>query len=199
MANETQLKKVEMSVLSQTQEQFITELIKVGHNVQCEITEYGIRCANNIIVYIDQFLKSKNMSLKDINKSQFMAAIQMVAYTELNASAIPAELYIDLRKDYNSNNYSLSVKPQGAGNEKLTRKWGVNVKTLYQPWLVRENDEFTLPSYDGVKIIAPKWTPKSYDGKVIFVVYPLETQSGYVEYLIASSIVTGKQIGRAHV
>ena len=119
-------------------------------------------------------------------------ALQNVGYTELNYAAMPSEVYFDLRKVRNQDgttSYLPSIKPQGAGNEKLLRKYGVGLKKdtgLRSPWLVREGDDITFPSFDGLEMIPPKWTPKSYDKKVIMVVYPAQKIDGSVEYLIAT-------------
>ena len=103
------------------------------------------------------------------------------------------DTYFELRKSGAKNEkgeamYTVAIRPQGAGNEKLLRKYGVGiaengVKTC---WLIREGDDFILPSFDGLEMTPPKWTPKSLDKKVIMVVYPVVKTDGRVEYLFGT-------------
>src|SRR5690606_8989357 len=63
-------------------------------------------------------------------------------------------------------------------------RFGRGVKHVHQFWLVREDDDFQYPTYEGIELTPPKWTPKG-TGKVIRVVYPIEKKSGNIEYHIA--------------
>lgn len=170
----------EVSKYQQFQIDIVEGIAKTLKNSQCELTPYGKKCAVNCIAGIISFLKQNGKSLKDdIDLDLLKLSVQNIALTELNYASLPPEIYFDLRGK------NLTVKPQGAGNEKLVRTYGVGVKELSSPWLVREGDEFTLPSYDGDKINPPKWVQKSLNGKVVAVVYRVLKTNGETEWLIS--------------
>lgn len=161
----------------------VGELETTLNTMGCELTAYGKKCAINAVAGAVSFLKSQDKTLKDINATLFKLSIQSCAVLELNYASIPSEIYFDLRGDI------LTIKTQGAGNEKLVRKYGVGIRKdvgLHNAWLVREDDEFVYPTYNGLEMTPPKWTPKSFDKKVIMVVYPVEKIDGSIEYLIAT-------------
>jgi len=187
--------KVEPKALTgalKVQSELMNELNVSSENNGVEFTDYGKKCVMNAISGLVTLATSQGIDFKQINGSMLKLALQNVGYTELNYAAMPSEVYFDLRKVRNSDgttSYLPSIKPQGAGNEKLLRKYGVGLKKdtgLRTPWLVREGDDITFPSFDGLEMTPPKWTPKSYDTKVIMVVYPAQKIDGSVEYLIAT-------------
>ena len=187
--------KVEPKALTgalKVQSELMNELNVSSENNGVEFTDYGKKCVMNAISGLVTLATSQGIDFKQINGSMLKLALQNVGYTELNYAAMPSEVYFDLRKVRNQDgttSYLPSIKPQGAGNEKLLRKYGVGLKKdtgLRSPWLVREGDDITFPSFDGLEMIPPKWTPKSYDKKVIMVVYPAQKIDGSVEYLIAT-------------
>ena len=187
--------KVEPKALTgalKVQSELMNELNVSSENNGVEFTDYGKKCVMNAISGLVTLATSQGIDFKQINGSMLKLALQNVGYTELNYAAMPSEVYFDLRKIRNADGtttYLPSIKPQGAGNEKLLRKYGVGLKKdtgLRSPWLVREGDDITFPSFDGLEMIPPKWTPKSYDKKVIMVVYPAQKIDGSVEYLIAT-------------
>lgn len=170
------------------QEVISSELFGKAANMDYDYSEYGKKCALNAIVYAQSFLREKGKSLADIDLDLFLSSLHNIAVTEINPAAIPSEAYCDIRGNV------LVIKPQGAGNERLTRKFGVGIKPdtgLHKPWVVRQGDDFSLPQFDGLDVTAPKWTPKSISGKVVAVVYPLEKANGDVEWLMAdrSSVI----------
>lgn len=185
MANENGLKPVQLSSGLSFQNTLINELNKSAESIGQQFTEYGNKCVLNAISALVIYCKNNGTEIKEFEPNLVRLALQNVGYTELNIAAIPSECYFDIRKTKDGKK-TITIKPQGAGNEKLLRTYGVNVKDLKSPWLVREGDEFTYPSYDGWNINPPKWSPKSFDKKVIMVVYPLLKNDGSHEYLIAT-------------
>ena len=160
----------------------VNELSTTMQSMGCELSPYGKKCALNSVAGAISFLKGQGKTLKDVNATLFKLSIQSAALLELNYASVPSEIYFDLRGDV------LTIKTQGAGNEKLVRRYGVGIAKdgLKTPWLVREGDEFTYPSYNGLEITPPTWKPKSYSNKVILIVYPVQKSDGSVEYLISS-------------
>lgn len=167
------------------QDQLLNELDVAAKNMGQDFTEYGKKCVVNAIASLVIYSKQNQVAITDFDPTLVRLALQNIGYTELNIAAIPSECYFDIRKTKDGKR-TLTIKPQGAGNEKLLRTYGVGVKEVRNPWLVREGDDFTYPSYDGLTLNPPKWTPKSYDKKVIMVVYPVIKNDGNVEYLIAT-------------
>lgn len=152
---------------------------------------YGRQCVVNAIAALILLCKGKEIDMSQIDGTMVRLALQNIGYTELNVAAIPSECYYDLRKTTvdGKTSYAVSIKPQGAGNEKLVRKYGVGIAEngLYPAWLVREGDEFVYPSYDGIQLTPPKWIRKvGDDKKVIMVVYPVVKKDGSLEFLIAT-------------
>ena len=152
---------------------------------------YGKQCVVNAIASLILLCKGKDIDLSQLDGTMVRLALQNIGYTELNVAAIPSECYFDLRKATvdGKTTYAVSIKPQGAGNEKLVRKYGVGIKEhgLLSAWLVREGDEFVYPSYDGIQLTPPKWIRKvGDDKKVVMVVYPVLKADGTQEYLIAT-------------
>lgn len=194
MSNQLEkLEKVELSQAAQYQVDLVKQVDKATQEMGQGFTEYGRQCVINAIANLFMVCKNTGINFGALDISTVKVALQNVGFTELNFNAIPSEAYYDIRKVWTKDKtgktvctHNVSVKPQGAGNEKLTRRFGLNVKELKSCILVREGDEFTLPGFDGEKMTPFKWTPKSYDKKVIMVVYPLVKTDGTYEYLIAT-------------
>ena len=166
------------------QEYLSAKLFGTATEMEVNYTEYGKKCAINAIIATQSYLKGANKSFKDVDVDTYLLTLHAIALTELNCAANPAEAYIELRGNI------LAVRAQGAGNERLVRRFGVGIKPktgLHNAWLVREGDEFTMPQFNGLEISAPCWKPNpaNISKKVILVVYPVEKADGTVEYLIA--------------
>lgn len=192
METKNEIAKTETRALSGTlkaQNELVAELDLSAAETGVAFSEYGKKCVMNAIAGLVTMAQSQGIGFNQINGSLLKLALQNIGYTELNYAAMPSEVYFDLRKstdDKGNVTYTPSMKPQGAGNEKLVRKYGVGIKELKPAWLVRDGDEFSYPSFNGIEMTPPKWTPKSYDKKVIMVVYPLIKQDGSVEFLIST-------------
>lgn len=180
------------------QEKLLNELDKANEEFGADFTPYGRTCAINCIAGIVSFTKSQGIEIASIDPTLLRLQVQNVGYTELNYASIPSEIYFDLRKTIKTDEsgkkkemYTISIKPQGAGNEKLVRKYGVGLKKgsgLHNAILIREGDEFIMPQYNGIEITPPVYKPqlKNANNKVVAVVYPAEKDDGSVEYLIAT-------------
>lgn len=155
---------------------------------------YGKQCVINAISSFLLQCKGQDIPFSQVDGTTLRLALQNVGYTELNMAAIPSECYYNMRKTtmvvdgQKKTMYTVAIMPQGAGNEKLVRKYGVGVKNLNPALLIHEGDEFVMPSYDGIKVTPPKYTPKleNANKKVIAVMYAIEKADGRIEYLIAT-------------
>ena len=189
------------------QQRLLSELDNANKEFGKDFTDYGRTCAINCIASVVMFVKSKGIDMTEIDGSMLRLQVQNIGFTELNMASIPSEAYIDLRKSTKwvettdpstgeikkekKTQYSISIKPQGAGNEKLVRKYGVGLKKgsgLRNAILIREGDEFVMPQFDGLNVTAPVYKPqlKNANNKVIAVMYPVEKDDGTAEYLIAT-------------
>ena len=192
MANN--LEKVQLNAIQQYQVDIVNQVEKGLAEVGQTFTEYGKQCVVNALAAIIITTKNNDIKVGDLDQTMLKIALTNVGLTELNFNAIPAEAFLDIRKaggkkDANGvyhETYSIAIRPQGAGNEKLTRRFGVNVKELKPALLIREGDDYTLPGFDGEKMTPFTWKPKSLDKKVIMVVYPLLKTDGSYEYLMAT-------------
>ena len=186
-------KKAEVALFT-NQKEFIGELERVATSTGVKFTEYGVKCMVNAYNALLIACKNQGIQLSDFDGALLRTAFSNVGYTELNFAA--NECYFDIRKVYKGegNNktlagYSIAIRPQGVGNEKLVRKYGINVARLHQCWLVREKDKFILPSFNGLKMTDPVWERDiaNLNNKVVLVVYPIEIKgSDKVEYLMAN-------------
>lgn len=171
-----------------------------------DMTDYGKKCVVNAIGALIMYCQTNDISLNDINPVLLRTQLQNVGLTELNFAGMPSEAYFDLRKSKvtvrkaNSNGevkeeekeiYNISMKPQGAGNEKLVRKYGVGLKKntgLHQAILIHEGDEVTMPQCEG-SIVTPLRIETKFENlnnKVIGVAYVVEKEDGTEDYLIAT-------------
>lgn len=195
---ETKNQVVQLSGGLALQNKLLTELDTANKEFGKDFSDYGKQCVINAITALVNYCSTNKIAIADLNPTQLRLTLQNVGYTELNAAAIPSECFIETRKLWveiedektkekkNKLTYSVALRPQGAGNEKLVRKYGVGIKDLSAPFLVREGDEYTLPGFDGEKITPFKWVRKGLDSKVIMVVYRLTKLDGSTEYLIAT-------------
>lgn len=197
MSNELTTKKKNEVALTgglALQEKLMSELDKANQEFGADFSKYGKTCAINCIAGIVSFCKSNSIDMSKIDPTLLRLQVQNVGFTELNYASIPSEIYFDLRKTTNSEGretYSIAIKPQGAGNEKLVRKYGVGLKKgsgLHNAILIREGDEFIMPQFNGMEMTPPVYKPqlKNANNKVVAVVYPAEKEDGSVEYLIAT-------------
>ena len=192
---------VTLSGAQELQVKLINEIEQANTQTGAVITEYGKRCIINAIGGLVQVCKSQEIDMQSLDGTLLRLQLANVGYLELNYSA--GEVYFDLRKatvwskdpdpvtgkKVARTVYQVTIKPQGIGNEQLTRKYGVGLKALTglrNPWIVREGDDFEYPQFEGTKVTPPKWKIKNPDGKVVLVVYCAEKVNGDIEYLMAT-------------
>lgn len=161
-----------------------------GNGIQMD--DYSKQCVLNAISSINNALEESGIGWNDpqLDHSNITQVLLNIASLKLNSAANPNEVYFQVRnvkykkdgKDQWKKQIEMGI--EGDGNDAILARFGRDVKTVHQIWLVREDDEFEYPSYNGLEVIPPKWTPKG-TGKVIRVVYPIEKTNGTVEYHIA--------------
>jgi hypothetical protein len=157
--------------------------------------DYSKQCVINAISGIHSLLDSKGIAWSDQNldRTNITQILLTIASLKLNAAASPREVYFTLRnvktaaKDETGKDIwkkQIEMGIEGDGNDTILARFGRDVKKIGQFWLVRENDEFEYPAYNGLEVTPPKWKPTG-KGKVIRVVYPIIKKDDTVEYYIA--------------
>jgi len=155
------------------------------------MSDYQKTCAMNAIYAIQSVLDKTGgkFSDSDFDQTSLTGILKTTAALELNASATPREVYFSIRKENrkvgNQDNWikKLEMGIEGDGNDALLRRFGVDVKKVGRPWLVREGDDFTFPTHNGFEVTPPVWV-ESGNGPIIRVVYPVLLSDGSAEFLI---------------
>ena len=158
-----------------------------------KLSEYAKSCVSNAIASINNVLDTNGVSWGDasLDTNGITQILLSVASLQLNAAANPRECYFQIRnvavkgadgKQVWKKKIEFGI--EGAGNDALLARFGRDVKKVYPHWVVREDDEFKYPRYSGVEVIPPEWSPKG-TGKVVRVVYPIQSTDGCVDYYIA--------------
>lgn len=177
------------STLTKVQNYYMNEIEKQFDDHEIALNDYQKTCLRNAIMSIYNVLNAAklNFGSPELDKSSLTAVLQQVAAFELNAAAMPREIYFKV-ESYKTGDDKwakrLAAAIEGDGNDKLLRKFGQNIDEVGSPWLVRENDEFSFPKYIGFDVTPPTWSP-SGKGKVIRVVYPIRLKTGGFQYLMA--------------
>mgnify|MGYP002518146038 FL=1 len=171
----TEIKK---STLQQVAETYVKAVSSNFAESSLSMDEYSKKCVLLAINKMNDVLKENGKSWKEVNASSVTACLTSIATLKLNLSAYPAEAYIVLRGN------NLSFAPQGEGYRTLVQRFGRGVKDVAEPWLVKEGDSFTYPSFDGENMTPPKWTMTG-KGKVIRIIYRVKMIDGTNQYLIS--------------
>lgn len=186
--------------LQKMQETFVSSLVESNANLNIILDDYQRVCAFNIVAKMQDMLTNEGKTFNDIDKNNIVNILQTATMLNLNITAVPRECYLMFRNVKVGDTWKkvFEFGIEGDGNDKVLRKYGVDVKRVHPIWVVREGDDFTYPSFSGIDVTPPTWSPKSYTGKVTKVVYPIEMTDGLVTYHITEreSVVTNLQ---AHI
>lgn len=150
--------------------------------------EYSKQCAMNAMGAIFQLVQNDDKAdMGNLNTSNLREVVAQCASLKLNASAMPREVYFQLRNKQIGGQWCKVVEMgiEGDGNDSLLRQFGNNIDTVYPVWLVKEGDDFTYPRRRGIEIEPAEWTPKGLSDKTVRVVYPVKLKDGTIDYLIA--------------
>lgn len=185
----TQLAKVNDSYLP-----LITEQLE---NNNIKFSEYAKSCVVSAISAINSVLDTSGIAWNDkqLDTNGLTQVLLSVAALQLNATANPRECYFQIRNvsykgvDENGKPATLWKKKiewaiEGDGYDALVSRFGRDVKKVYPHWLVREDDEFKYPRYVGIELTPPEWNPTG-TGKVVRVVYPIQSTDGSINYYIS--------------
>lgn len=154
------------------------------HGIQFD--EYSKQCVMASMSAIYNLVTSSKEAMENLQGSNLRTVIGQVASLKLNANAVPRECYFQLRSKQGADgkwHKEVELGIEGDGNDALLRQHGVDVKNVYPCWLVREGDTFIPAKHKGLELTPPEWEESGTNNKVIRVVYPVELNSGKVQYL----------------
>jgi len=183
-AYETGLTKISNTFFPMVESQLVGNGLKMD--------DYAKQCVMSAISSINAVLDSKGVAWGDaqLDKSNVTQTLLTVASLKLNAAANPREIYFQMRnskkkvdgKDVWTKQIEMGI--EGDGNDAILSNFGRGVKEVHQYWQVRADDRFVYPSYKGIEMQPPEWTPTG-KGEVVRIVYPITKTGGQTEYYIA--------------
>lgn len=189
------------ALMAQT-ETYVNALTTSLSDMAIDFTNYQKICVINVIQKMKEMLNKEGLDFKAMNQDNISQILQMVSMLQLNIAATPRECYLQFRnwQDKKTKEWHKDFEfgIEGDGNDKIIRTFGVDVKDSKGPYIVREDDEFTYPYFDGEKMVPPTWYPKSYFKKPIKVFYIITHFDGSKEYLISERESVVKNL-QAHI
>lgn len=174
-------KKEFTTVLASANENYLPLIERQLEGNSIEFNDYARKCVLNAVASINQLLSNSGLAWnsEQLDHSNITQVLLNVASLELNPVAEPAECYFQIRnvkkkgKDGKDEwKKIIEFNVQADGNDAILSRFGRDVEKVYPYWLVREGDDFTYPSYNGLEYVPPTWTPKG-KGEVVRVVYPV--------------------------
>ena len=153
-----------------------------------EFSDYSKRCVMNAIGTINQVLDKSGIKFNnpDLDQSNLTSILLNVAHLELNSIAQPSECYFQIRNVKQSDGkYKKQIEfgIQADGYDAILSRFGRNVQKVYPFWLVREDDYFEYPRYNGLEYKPPVWEPKG-TGNVVRIVYPVLHTDNTIHFYI---------------
>lgn len=168
----------------------------IGNGLKMD--DYSKQCVMSAISAINAVLDSKGISINDpqLDKNNLTQNLLTVASLKLNPAANPREVYFQMRnvkkkvkdpetkRDVDVWTKQIEMGIEGDGNDAILANFGRGVQEVHQYWQVRAEDRFVYPSYRGIEMQPPEWTPTG-KGEIVRIVYPISKTSGQTEYYIA--------------
>ena len=179
--------------LTKVNETYLPMITSQLENNNITLSEYSKSCVANAISAINNVLDTNGVSWGDasLDTNGLTQILLSVATLQLNATANPRECYFQIRNVSTKGadgkavwKKKIEMGIEGDGFDSLVSRFGRDVKKIYPHWLVREDDEFKYPRYAGLELTPPEWQPKG-TGKVVRVVYPIQSKDGCVDYYIS--------------
>lgn len=179
--------------LTKVNDTFMPLILSQMQKNSIEMSPYAKTCVLHAISAINSALDKAGISWNsaELDKSTVSDILIKVACFQLNAAASPREVYFQTRnvKGADANwKKQIEMGIEGDGNDALLARFGRDVVEVGQFWKVREKDDFTYPTFNGLDMDPPKWTPKG-GGKIVRVVYPIIKSSKdgkrHVEFYIS--------------
>lgn len=155
---------------------------------------YAKQCVIAALSAIHTAMDTKGVSWQDaqLDRTNITQVLLSVACLKLNAAASPREVYFQIRnvkgpkgpEGGDTWRKQIEMGIEGDGNDAILARFGRGVQQVRQFWLVREQDPFEYPVYNGTEVQPPKWSPTGR-GDVVRVVYPIIKADGSTEFYIS--------------
>lgn len=177
----------------------ITSQMQKNH---LQMTPYSKECVLHAISAINAVLDKAGIAWNDpqLDKSTISDILIKISSFQLNAAASPREVYFQLRNEKSKGidpetgrqtdvwKKKIEMGIEGDGNDSILARFGRGVQRVCQIWKIRENDDFKYPTFNGLDMTPPQWTPKG-GGRIVKIVYPIIMQghdgNSYTEFYIA--------------
>lgn len=163
--------------LTKVNDTFMPLILSQMQKNSIEMSPYAKTCVLHAISAINSALDKAGISWNsaELDNSTVSDILIKVACFQLNAAASPREVYFQTRNVKGADgNWKKQIEMgiEGDGNDALLARFGRDVVEVGQFWKVREKDDFTYPTFNGLDMDPPKWTPKG-GGKIVRIVYPI--------------------------
>lgn len=163
---------------------YLSDVANLNAAVGVPMTDEAKRCGVNALLSL-----CGDMGASEVQKLPREQLVQVIQFVTINGLDIfSGQVFIDKRWDSEKKTYSVKATPMGSAYEVMVKRFGVDVKTVHPAWIIHEGDDFTLPQFDGLKIIPATFKPtlKGISGKAIAVCYPIEKTNGDAEYVVST-------------
>lgn len=195
------------SALVKVQDTYMEMVTSQMKDYHLDLTDYQRSCTLSAIAKINELLSNNAMTFNSIDQSNLGQILTTVATLKLNPSATPREVYFQTRKVKTDEKDSkgnfvyktiIEMGIEGSGNDAILRNFGVDVKSVMTPFLIREGDEFEYPYFDGEVMQPIKWRMKSLSSKIKMVVYVITKKDGTRDYAMADRESVAENL-KAHI
>ena len=180
-------KNVPLTALAKANDLYLPMIEHQLMNNGIDFNDYSRKCVMNAVSEIYQLLEKQSIPFDspDLNQSNISNILANVAHLELNPLAQPSECYFIIRKVKRGDVYKKMIEMgiEGDGNDAILARFGRNVKKVYPHWIVREDDYFEYPKFNGLEMMPPKWEPRG-TGDVVRIVYPILHDDNTIHYYI---------------
>lgn len=180
---------MESSIMLRTTNDYIEQLSNYAKSTELEFTDYKRICAENGARKMYQTAKSIGKDLSDFTIDNKMEILRQITFLELNASAIPNELFISPRnvKDKQGKwTAILEFGIEGAGNDVILQRYGKKVKE-FKSYIVYKGDEFTPGYMDGWDMTLPKYKRTFKTNIPDKAVYLIKKENGEIDVQYADT------------
>ncbi len=176
-----------LSSIASAQDHYLEVIAQSAEVMNIQYDDYQKVCVMNLLVKMQEVLEKEGLMFNDVNQNNLKTILENAAMLRLNAAASPRECYVIIRNVKKGDKWfkEFEFGVEGDGNDKILRKYGVEVEKVCPIWIVREGDEFTYASFKGLDIEPPTWVQKGCVNKVLRVVYPIIMTDGSVNYHIS--------------
>lgn len=189
MANEIDVKRFKDSAMMLASNEVINKMKTYAEQTKVEYTDYGMTCVDSAFSKINDMLAVDGLSWNYFNTPTLITnlfnVMKYIAYMELNVANSEVAITFRNQKYNGVSTKVLETAIQGAGNDRIIKRFGENVKEI-KSYLVYEGDEFTFPYIDGFEYVLPKYKPKYKSEKVAYAVYLIKLNNGEIDVSIAT-------------